>query len=94
MPELSCAVNINSPRLSNSFPDLFHAQALFLLIVESIFQLQNIPMIDQQSKDAPKPKGLQGYLSLISQRAKIQGFIVYVVSPSIKPLMFQFSFRV
>lgn len=37
-------------------------------------------MIDQQSKDAPKPKGLQGYLSLISQRAKIQGFIVYVAS--------------
>lgn len=26
--------------------------------------------------NAPKPKGLQGYLSLISQRAKIQGFIV------------------
>lgn len=28
--------------------------------------------------DAPKPKGLQSYLNLISQRAKIQGFIVSV----------------
>lgn len=28
--------------------------------------------------DSPKPRGLENYLNLISQRAKIQGFVVYV----------------
>lgn len=28
--------------------------------------------------DDPQPKGLKGYLTLIAQRAKMQGFIVYV----------------
>jgi hypothetical protein len=41
MPELSYVVSTNSSRLSNPFLDFFHAQALFLLIVESIFQQQN-----------------------------------------------------
>lgn len=33
--------------------------------------------------DSARPKGLTGYLNLISQGAKIEGFIVYVVSIAI-----------
>lgn len=32
--------------------------------------------------DSTRPKGLESYLNLISQRAKIQGFIVYVPTDS------------
>jgi hypothetical protein len=73
-------------------PRPLHGQGLFLLTVEWTSCQVKYLMVDSQSKDAPKPKGLQGYLNLISQRGKLQGFIVYAVVPIFNPLTCHFSF--
>ena len=48
------------------------------LIIVNEFKCRKRDQLLMQSSTDGKPKGLAGYLNLISQRAKMEGFIMYV----------------
>jgi len=76
MPGLYYAVSVP---LGNEMITLMTScilQVPYLHIVSGGASFQNFTLI-LHSSDSESPRGLQNYMTLISQRAKIEGFIVW-----------------